>query len=303
MRRDWTLGMAAVACTAAVVAAGGLWAFWATSPALFALAATWTATTGACVATATRNLRAELTAAAARLAAFNGSESRDDLAVVGPISPPGGVRMVGSGDVRMVGSGDVRMVGSGDITTGGQLRVREGATGWLGPDDVSWDYESYWPLPDTSTWTVDGDPEEMARHLWPGRFEIASWTEEGAPLPEVDHDRLRRALSALPDGTLEVDGTFQSAAEAIDHPCAECSRPGPSARRALLADPALRFDGRPHIPPTERIDAVLFALDRHGYTIITKADALAAARCANNAVVLGVSDADPDLARRLEPNA
>jgi hypothetical protein len=55
-------------------------------------------------------------------------------------------------------------------------------------------------------------------------------------------------------------------------------------------------------PITDRIDAVLTALDRAGFTIITTADALAAARCANNAVVLGVSDADPDLARRLEPN-
>ncbi len=53
---------------------------------------------------------------------------------------------------------------------------------------------------------------------------------------------------------------------------------------------------------TDRVDAALAALDRAGYFVISKADALAAARCANNAEVLGVSDADPDLARRLEPD-
>ena len=69
-------------------------------------------------------------------------------------------------------------------------------------------------------------------------------------------------------------------------------------RRAVLAG----LDQGDGTPVTDRIDRVLTALDRAGFTIITKADALAAARCANNAVVLGVSDADPDLGRRLEPD-
>lgn len=61
------------------------------------------------------------------------------------------------------------------------------------------------------------------------------------------------------------------------------------------------YDGDGH-PATERIDCVLRALDRAGFVVITKADALAAARCANNSVVLGVSDTDRELARRLEPD-
>jgi hypothetical protein len=71
-------------------------------------------------------------------------------------------------------------------------------------------------------------------------------------------------------------------------------------RRAILAgiDAGERRSGY----ASERIDEILAALDRAGFCIVSKADALAAARCANNAVVLGVSDADPDLGRRLEPN-
>lgn len=52
---------------------------------------------------------------------------------------------------------------------------------------------------------------------------------------------------------------------------------------------------------SERIDEVLGALDRAGFQVITKSDALAAARCVNVAGVLGTPDPD-GLARRLEPD-
>lgn len=258
MKRDWTAGMAAVACTAAVAAAGGLWALWAVSPALFALAALWTATTGLCVWAATRNLRAELATRDARLDAYDLSAQRTDLDLVGPASPPAGVRMVGSGD----------------ITTAGRLRVREGATGWLGPDDVSFERP---PVR-----LVDHDPEgqsdrvvtydsgitvEPAGHLeWVDLSDrvVDAQVDPGRCLPMVAppesfHDRMRRILA-------ELHGD-----EHIGQSCAECGNPagswvaGPEATNAeTFASEDLPLADRPwivHVGGVLRL--VTFLCDDH----------------------------------------
>jgi len=61
-------------------------------------------------------------------------------------------------------------------------------------------------------------------------------------------------------------------------------------RRAVLAG----LDQGDGTPVTDRIDRVLTALDRAGFTIITKADALAAARCANTVNLAAAWTHDPE---------
>jgi hypothetical protein len=179
--RNWTAGMALVALSAAVVTAGALWLSWDRWPAGTAQGAAWACLTIACVWRANRNLRAELEACRERLAAWNGSESRDDLAAVGPISPASGVPTI--------------------HVSGGAVAAAV-LSGVLGKADRP--VELY-----------DQDAEPLPNPMSSGLYPI-------------DHDRMRRALDSLPDGTVEVNDTVRGLALHLGQPCADCGAPATS---------------------------------------------------------------------------
>lgn len=210
--RNWTVGMALVALCAALVAFGAWWLSMDRWPLGTAQATFWGCLTASCVYVSTAKLRAELEACRARLAAWNGSSSRDDLAAVGPISPPGGVRL-----------GELHDEVERNLHARLYDQDADSIVHWA-PDDYSsgvtrccarTPFEL--PMGDrltlddnavTCRWAQDAEPGLNLGQV-PARA-AGFWTEEGATLPEVDHDRMRRALDSLP-------GT-----DDLGQVCAEC---------------------------------------------------------------------------------
>jgi hypothetical protein len=92
--RRWGPGGWAVAACAFIVAVGSYVGLLVWQPVACGLLTTHAGFAFVVSTVRNRNLAAELKAASERLAAFNGSESRDDLAALGPISPAAGTRPV-----------------------------------------------------------------------------------------------------------------------------------------------------------------------------------------------------------------
>lgn len=100
-----------------------------------------------------RNLLAELKAASERLAAFNGSESRDDLAALGPISPAAGTRTVDLYDQDdLIESTDIpRGQGLNRLAQAIDLHLGQACGWWDGTTDCGDPAEGW------TRW-ADGDP-------------------------------------------------------------------------------------------------------------------------------------------------
>jgi hypothetical protein len=239
--RNWTAGMALVALCAFLVGFGAWWLLADRWPLGTAQVSFWGCLTASCVYVSTAKLRAELEACRARLAAWNGSESRDDLAAVGPISPAAGTRAVGWDYERWPGGPELYDQDADSIVHWAPDDYSSGVTRCCARTPFELPRTDRLTLDDnvvTCRWTQDavcehclgrpiedvcpvclrseadglsidpaarGESRERAVGVLTN---LRSIVDHG--IPQVDHDRMRRALDSLP-------GT-----DDLGQVCAEC---------------------------------------------------------------------------------